>query len=118
MSVNPFDVIELRLNIMDSKLDKILKAPLTKQDPPDLCGIEDAQIELGTPGHPISKAKIYQLTYLKQLNSQRRNGRLIFSRRELKAYVESHTVSSSSSEDEMNAKLIASAEKKLRADEK
>ena len=106
---------ELEQIIVDS-VSKCLNEKLSPQQPEqsDRCGLDDACIELGTPGKPVSKAYDYKLTHEKKV-SFKHNGRFLeFSRRQLRAYRESHTLAPRSSEEIQKAMLQKSAEKKLR----
>lgn len=99
-----------------SYLEEILQArnPQKPTEPADRCGLEEACKILGTEERPASKAKIYQLTSSKQLPHLKFGSRLVFSRRQLVAWVEAHTVSPTAKEDEMKANLVKSAKKHLR----
>jgi excisionase family DNA binding protein len=106
---------ELEQLITDS-VTKCLDAKLSppQPEPSDRCGLDDACIILGTPEKPASKAQVYKLTSEKKLPHAKFGSRLVFSRRQLTAWVESHTLPPASAEDEMKARLRKSANKKLR----
>lgn len=106
---NPFDVIEKRLSEIETLLQEI-KNPITlKQEPQDRINLTDACEITG-----LSKASIYKMTHEKRLPHMKFGSRLVFSRRQLTIWVESHTLPSSSPEDELNANLVKSAKKHLR----
>jgi len=99
--------------------ETVTKCLNAKLSPPQLeqsdrCGINEACIILGPPEKPASKAKIYQLTHLRRIPFMRMGRALIFSRKQLLAYREEHTISPSFPEDEIKANLIKSAQKHLR----
>jgi hypothetical protein len=98
-----------------SDLKEILQDIRKPQRPPepDRCGIIEAQKILGSEEKPASKAIIYKLTSDKSLPHAKFNGKLVFSRRQLIAWVESHTISPTAREDEMKANLVKSAKKHL-----
>jgi excisionase family DNA binding protein len=109
---NPFEVLDERLSNIESLLLDI-KHPQRPPEPSDRCQLKDACEITG-----LSKAAIYKMTHEKTLPHAKFGSRLIFSRRSLIAWVDSHTVSPTAKEDEIKAKLIASAEKKIRSDAK
>ncbi|HBE42432.1 MAG TPA: hypothetical protein DDW27_14755 [Bacteroidales bacterium] len=99
--------------------DQVTKCLNTKLPPPqpeisDRCGIDEARIILGTPGKPVSKAKIYQLTNLRKLNFKHFGRSLVFSRRDLIEYRDAFTLPPPSPANELTANLIRSAQKHLR----
>lgn len=110
-SLKKEELEQLIIDSVNKCLDGILKPP---QELPDRCGIDEACILLGTPEKPASKAKVYQLTHLKKLPFMHYGRGLVFSRRQLLAYREEHTLPPSPPEDEMKANLVKSAEKHLR----
>lgn len=90
----------------------------TQPEPSDRCGLDDACIELGVPGKPVSKAYVYSLTNKKKV-AFRHNGRFLeFSRRQLRAYREAHTLIPASAEEAQRARLQKSALKKIQSDAK
>jgi excisionase family DNA binding protein len=101
---------ELEQIITDS-ISKCLndKLPPSQLEPSDRCALEDACIITG-----LSKASIYKMTHEKKIPYAKFGSHLVFSRRQLAAWVESHTLPPSSPEDELKDNLIKSAEKKLR----
>ena len=109
MSVeNPFTEIDKRLsNIETLLLD--LKHPQRPPEPSDRCQLKDACEITG-----LSIAAIYRLTHEKKIPHLKFGSRLVFSRRSLAAWVESHTVPSSSPADELKTNLVKSAKKHLR----
>ena len=108
MSVeNPFTEIDKRLsNIENLLLD--IKHPERPPEPSDRCQLKDACEITG-----LSKAAIYKLTHEKGIPHAKFGSRLIFSRRSLIAWVDSHTISPTATEDEMKANLVKSAKKRL-----
>lgn len=105
---NPFETIDARLaNIENLLLD--IKHPQRPPEPSDRIRLEEACNITG-----LSKAAIYKLTHEKNLPHAKFGSRLIFSRRQLTNWVESHTISPTLKEDELNANLVKSAKKHLR----
>ena len=105
---NPFEVIDQRLsNIENLLLD--IKHPERPPEPTDRCQLKEACEITG-----LSKAAIYKLTHDKGIPHAKFGSRLIFSRRSLIAWVDSHTVSPTAKEDEMKANLVKSAQKHLK----
>jgi hypothetical protein len=107
-----------RKELQELITESVQKVLTDKLSPPvpeqlDRCGIDDACIELGVPGRPVSKAYVYKLTHAKKIPHQL-NGRFLeFSRRQLKAYREANTLNPSALEEEQEAKRIKAASKKL-----
>ena len=108
--------IEVILNKVSSleELIQDLRIPQKSAELPDRCGIDEACKILGSEEKPASKAIIYKLTSDKSLPHAKFNGKLVFSRRQLVAWVDSHTVSPTAAEDEIKANLVRSAKKHLR----
>jgi hypothetical protein len=102
-----------KLTCLEEILQEI-RSPQKSQEPSDRCGINEACIILGTPEAPTSKAQVYKLTSEKKLPHAKFGARLVFSRRQLLAWVESHTISPTTEEDEIKGNLIKSAKKHLR----
>jgi excisionase family DNA binding protein len=87
-------------------LNEFLKPPQTESD---RCQLKDACEITG-----LGKPAIYKLTSEKKIPYMKFGSRLVFSRQKLAAWVEEHTLPSSSPADELNDNLVKSAEKQLR----
>ena len=106
--MSEYEIIDKRLsNIENILLD--LKHPEFPPEPSDRCQLKDACEITG-----LSKAAIYKLTSQRKLPHAKFGSRLIFSRRQLTNWVESHTISPTLKEDEMIDNLVKSAKKHLR----
>ncbi|WP_034256749.1 helix-turn-helix transcriptional regulator [Adhaeribacter aquaticus] len=89
--------------------EEIRKAFSSKPQPeqlPDRCTLEEAKAITG-----FSESKIYKLTSAKQIPCKHFGNRLVFSRKELLAWVESQTISSDVS-GEATLQLAKSARRK------
>lgn len=94
--------------------DQVTKCLNEKLSPPqpessDRCNLETAVVLTG-----LSKASIYKMVYEKRLPYMKFGSRLVFSKKQLTAWVEEHTLPPSNASDELNANLVRSAEKHLR----
>jgi excisionase family DNA binding protein len=100
---------ELEQIIFD-QVSKCLSDKLTpsQPEPSDRCGLNDACVLTG-----LSKASVYKLTHAKNIPHAKFGSRLVFSRRQLTLWIESHTVDPSAKEDEIKVNLVKSANKKL-----
>lgn len=105
---NPFETIDARLANIESLLLDI-KHPERPPEPSDRCQLKDACEITG-----LGKAAIYKLTHEKKLPHMKFGSRLVFSRRQLIAWVESHTIAPTAKEDEIKANIVKSAKKHLR----
>ena len=105
---NPFEIINERLTAIESLLLDI-KHPERPPEPSDRCQLKDACEITG-----LSKAAIYKGTSENKIPHSKFGSRLIFSRRQLVAWVESHTISPTAAEDEIKSNLVKSAKKHLR----
>ena len=105
---NPFDVIEARLsNIENLLLD--MKHPAKVSEPiQDRIDLNDACQLTGS-----SKSQLYKLTMLNEIPHQKFGKRLIFSRKELTAWMESRTVTPVNPDHIMTDRLQRSANRKL-----
>jgi excisionase family DNA binding protein len=65
-------------------------------EPPDTCSLEQALAFLAEHGYVVSKSKLYKLTALKQIPFKYFGRKIIFSRKELLAWMESLTMPDSS----------------------
>jgi excisionase family DNA binding protein len=108
--ITSFSRTELEQIISDT-VTKCLEAKLSPLQPeiPDRCTLIDACEITG-----LGKAAIYKAVGKKEIPYSKFGSRLIFSRKELVFWVESHTLPSSSPDDEMTANLVKSAQKHLR----
>lgn len=74
--------------IFRAELDRILNVkPQPQQQLPDRCTFDEALEITG-----LSKSKLYKLTSSNQIPFRKFNKKLIFSRKELQAWVESQTI--------------------------
>ena len=109
---NPFEIIDQRLsNIENLLLD--IKHPQRPPAPSDRCKLSDACEITG-----LSKAAIYKLTSEKKLPHSKFGSRLIFSRRQLSAWVEQHTVPPSDLKHEVKETLARAARKHMKHETK
>lgn len=107
---NPFDQLKEEISEIKNILLDHLKKPLPTPEPPDRIGISGACSITG-----LSKAAIYKYTHLKKLPHLKFGRRLVFSRRQIEAWVDDHTVLPVDSLSEtMNQNLKRSAKKHLR----
>ncbi|MEI6048847.1 MAG: helix-turn-helix domain-containing protein [Bacteroidota bacterium] len=105
---NPFETIDARLANIENLLSAISQ-PQRPPELPDRCQLRDACEITG-----LSKAAIYKMTHEKTLPFMKFGSRLVFSRRQLTTWLDEHTLSPSSPEDELKANLVRSAKKHLR----
>jgi len=105
---NPFDVLEARLsNIENLLLD--IKHPAKNPEPvPDRITLLEA-CELTNQ----SKSQVYKLTMLNEIPFQKYGKRLVFSRKNLLAWMEKRTISAPTAGDVMENRLAKSAKKHL-----
>ncbi|GHT36027.1 hypothetical protein AGMMS49574_26950 [Bacteroidia bacterium] len=68
-------------------------------EPPDTCSLEQALEFLAGYGYVVSKSKLYKLTALKEIPFRHFGRKIIFSRKELLAWVESLTIPTSNTSD-------------------
>lgn len=104
---NPFTVLERRLDRLESHLLEIKRSSQPPTPKPDRCTFDEALEITG-----LSKSKLYKLTSSDEIPHKRYGNRLIFSRRELTAWVEEQTVEKNS--DDATQALAASARRKQR----
>lgn len=101
---------ELEQIITDSVTKCLNGNPLPSQpETSDRCQLNDACEITG-----LSKAAIYKLTHERGIPHAKFGSRLVFSRRQLAAWIDSRTISPESASDEMNIALAAAAKKHLR----
>ncbi|WP_266202861.1 helix-turn-helix domain-containing protein [Pontibacter kalidii] len=107
---NPFSVIERRLNRLETLLLELKEKSSTPRitESSDRCTLPDALAITG-----LSKSKLYKLTASKEIPHKRFGRRLVFSRKELLAWVETQTVERNTS-CEVNLQLARSANNKIR----
>lgn len=110
MSANPFDEILTRLDVIEGKLE--MKAePISVKVENDNCGFQEAMEITGR-----SKSWVYLHTMANcedPLPYRKFNRQLIFSRKELKAWVEAKTISPLGSAEIMTDRLSESAKKRM-----
>lgn len=111
--INPFETLDARLaNIEKLLLD--IKHPERPPEPSDRIGIKEVCNITG-----LSKAAIYKYTHLKQLPHVKFARRLVFSRRQVEAWIEEQTSPPIDSPSRtMEANLRKSALKHLRHEKK
>jgi excisionase family DNA binding protein len=68
-------------------------------EPPDTCSLEQALEFLARHGYVVSKSKLYKLTALKEIPFRYFGRKIIFSRKELLAWMESITTLDSGASD-------------------
>ena len=85
-------------NCLRESIEEIKKIP-NPEPRPDRIGLDEACIELGTKEKPASKAQIYKLTMLNEIPHQKFGKRLIFSRKELKIWMDQHTTTKPNPEE-------------------
>ena len=100
------DLEQLITDSVTKCLNSFLKPPSPE---PDRCTLTTACEITG-----LGKASIYKLTHEKKIPHMKYASRLVFSRRELAAWVDEHTLPPPSPDDEINANLVKSANKHLR----
>lgn len=106
---NPFEQITNRLTAIESLLLDIKHAP---KDPPDRMTIDDLVSEFG-----FSKPFVYKETSIhgtKNMPCRRFGNRLIFSRKEIVAWLASRTIRKQSPDEVASEKLQQAALKKQR----
>ena len=87
--------------IVQRAVQKSLPAPQEERPRqfPDTCSMEQAILFLAEHGYRISKSKLYKLTSIRQIPFRYFGRRLVFSRDELLAWVETQTVSGDNTSD-------------------
>jgi hypothetical protein len=98
-------------NCLRDSIEEIKKIP--NRDPlPDRIGLDEACIELGTKEKPASKAQVYKLTMLNEIPHQKFGKRLIFSRKELKIWMDQRTTTKQNTEEAAISHLQKEANKR------
>ena len=109
MTQNPFEVIEERLDRMESLLHEIKNAPPSvTQELPDRCSLKDACIETD-----LSESKIYKAVMVREIPFKKYGRRLVFSRKALQEWVQDRTKTPTSPDTVMTERLAKTARKKL-----
>lgn len=100
-------------NWLRESIDEIksIPAPAPLLDRIDL---DEACIVLGTKDKPASKAQVYKLTMLNRIPHQKFGKRLIFSRKELNAWMNQRTTTKQNPEETAINHLKEQATKRLR----
>jgi excisionase family DNA binding protein len=91
-----------------------LKSIQTPAPLPDRISLDEACIELGTKEKPASKAQVYKLTMNNEIPFQKFGKRLVFSRKALREWKESRTVSPSKASEIIASRVSAAAKKHLK----
>jgi excisionase family DNA binding protein len=109
MTQNPFELIEERLNRMESLLYEIKnEPPSVTQELPDRCNLKDACIETG-----LSESKIYKAVMDRDIPFMKYGRRLVFSRKALREWVEERTIKPICPDTAMTERLEKTAKKRL-----
>lgn len=115
---NPFQEIAVRLSRIEDCLDSLkeqtnLLRASTTSELSDTCSLIQALEFLNERGYTISKSKIYKLTATNSIPHRRFGNRLVFSRKELLAWVEAQ-ISEINADREATIQLARSANNKIR----
>lgn len=113
LQVNQDDLTTVIRNCLRESITEIKNLPVT-EPLPDRIGLNEACIELGTKEKPASKAQVYKLTMLDEIPYRKFGKRLVFSRKELREWMERRTISTPSASDIMDERLSKSAKKHLK----
>lgn len=109
MTQNPFELIEERLDRMESLLYEIKNVPPSvTQELPDRCGLKDACIETD-----LSESKIYKAVMDREIPFKKYGRRLVFSRKALQEWVRERTIKPASPDTVMTERLAKAAKKRL-----
>jgi excisionase family DNA binding protein len=109
MAQNPFEVIEERLDRMESLLYEIkIASPPVTQALPDRCSLKDACIETD-----LSESKIYKAVMNREIPYMKYGRKLVFSRKALQEWVRQRTTTLASPDIVMIERLAKTAKKKL-----
>lgn len=83
ITANPFEVIDSRLNVIESLLSQIVHRPSgTDEVRKDIGGLEIAIEETG-----LSRSSIYRMVHLRTIPHFKNGGKLYFSRKELRTWI-------------------------------
>ena len=109
---NPFEILDARLSNIENLLLDIKHAPKETPTQSEYDRIDKIDEACKITG--FSKSKIYKLTSQKEIPFKLRGNRLVFSRKELLAWLESKTIEPVKSNNNVLNSIAESAGKKER----
>jgi len=112
---NPFDVIDARLNNIESLLLDIKHGPIKNREPqpePDNVNREQALSFLESKGFIVGKSLFYKATSAKEIPCIRFGRRLLFTQKDLRSWAESRCKPQNTRISDVSKILIESANRK------